>query len=133
MNDHVVPTVIRIYADAEGESHFDEHRIGAAIARNALQSIPVHPTLMLIRQYRPPYTYAWHRTPARQFAVALEGELEGEVSDGEKKLMRTGQLVFLDDTHGKGHVTRMRGACTNLFIRVADDFDFHAWLRGPEG
>jgi hypothetical protein len=131
MNEPLKPTVIRIYADRDGNSHLEEHPIGAVMARNALQSLPVDPTQMLIRQYQPRYVNSWHVTPARQFAIALYGSLESEVSGGVTRTMGTGQLVFLEDTHGKGHITRMREACANLFIRVPDDFDFHAWVKGP--
>ena len=40
----------------------------------------------------------------------------------------TGDLVYLEDTRGKGHVTRLRGSVTNLFLPVGPDFDVVAWL-----
>jgi hypothetical protein len=131
MTEALKPTVFRIYADKDGNSRIEEHAIVADMVRNALQSLAINPTMMLIRQYQPRYTHTWHVTPARQFAIALYGSLESEVSGGVKTIMGPGQLVFLDDTHGNGHVTRMLDACANLFIRVPDDFDFHAWVRGP--
>jgi hypothetical protein len=38
--------------------------------------------------------------------------------------------VFLEDTTGKGHVTRPLGPITNVFIHVPDDFDIVAWAAG---
>ena len=40
-----------------------------------------------------------------------------------------GDLVYLEDTTGKGHVTRLGGAVTNLFIPVQPDFDVLAWVE----
>ena len=68
--------------------------------------------------------------PQRQFAINLTGELEVEVSDGARRRLGPGDLVLLEDTHGKGHVTRLLEPVTCLFIRVEEDFDVEAWANG---
>jgi quercetin dioxygenase-like cupin family protein len=45
----------------------------------------------------------WHPAPARQFVLLLKGELEGEVSDGERRAFAPGSIIFVEDTKGKGH------------------------------
>jgi hypothetical protein len=47
-----------------------------------------------------------------------------------RRTVRAGELVFLEDVTGKGHITRLRGRVTNLFIRVPDNFDVVVWARG---
>ena len=72
----------------------------------------------------------WHRTPARQFSISMSGEIEVEVSDGKKHAIHAGDIVFLEDLQGKGHITRILSPVTNIFIRVADGFDVVKWSRG---
>jgi len=81
----------------------------------------------------------WHRTPARQFSISMSGEIEVEVSGGppvggvdqkKKHAIHAGDIVFLEDLQGKGHITRILSPVTNVFIRVADGFDVVKWSRG---
>jgi hypothetical protein len=51
----------------------------------------------------------WHPAPHRQFYFQLSGQLEVKVSDGEMRQFSAGSLVMLDDTTGKGHLTRVVG------------------------
>ena len=76
---------------------------------------------------RPP---AWHNAPRHQFAINMTGDLEVEITGGARKKIGAGDLVYLEDVTGQGHVTRALGPVTNLFIHVADDFDVVAWARG---
>ena len=65
-------------------------------------SIPsIHTQFVVV----PPAVIAhdWHPAPARQFVLLLKGELEVEVSDGERRAFTQGTIVFLEDTKGKGH------------------------------
>jgi hypothetical protein len=48
--------------------------------------------------------------PRRQFVLVLVGELEVEVSDGEVRRFAPGSLILVEDTWGKGHVSRVVGA-----------------------
>jgi quercetin dioxygenase-like cupin family protein len=72
----------------------------------------------------------WHTAPRRQFAINMTGELEVEISNGTRRRIGAGDLVFLEDLTGKGHVTRALGPITNLFLHVPDDFDVVAWSNG---
>jgi quercetin dioxygenase-like cupin family protein len=122
--------VLRIYADAQGNSHLEELLVVTAPSgRGRREAKPLPVTGVLVREYAPRESVDWHTTPARQFAITVVGELEVEVSGGVKRRVRTGELVFLEDTKGKGHITRLGQNVTNLFIRVADDFDFATWAR----
>ena len=71
----------------------------------------------------------WHQPPGKTFAVAISGEIEVEVTDGDRMAIGKGDLVFLEDVLGRGHVTRLRGGVTNLFIPVASDFDVVGWVQ----
>jgi hypothetical protein len=64
------------------------------------------------------------------FSISLSGEIEVEVSGGKRHAVHTGDIVFLEDLHGQGHITRIMSPVSNIFIRVADGFDIVAWSRG---
>ena len=44
--------------------------------------------------------------PDRQYVVNLEGEVEIEVGDGTKRILRTGDILLAEDTTGQGHISR---------------------------
>jgi quercetin dioxygenase-like cupin family protein len=121
--------VIRIYADADGNSQIQELPIATKSGRiNMAKTTPV--TGLTYAEYPSSAVEDWHRAPGRQFSISLSGEIEVEVSGGKKHTIHAGDIVFLEDQQGKGHITRILTPVTNLFIRVADGFDVVAWSRG---
>lgn len=125
VSDETEAKVIRVYSTADGESHVED----LVIAANAG---PVPITTMTAGVYRGSGVTApdWHNAPRRQFAINMTGTLEVELSGGKRRKIGPGDLVFLEDVTGKGHVTRPLGPITNLFLHVAEDFDLVAWARG---
>jgi len=122
--------VIRIYADADGNSHIQELPIATKPGGRTRRTGPAHVTEFSYAEYTSSSVEDWHRTPGRQFSISMSGEIEVEVSDGKKHAIHTGDIVFLEDLQGKGHITRILTPVTNLFVRVADGFDVVAWSRG---
>jgi quercetin dioxygenase-like cupin family protein len=121
--------VIRIYADADGNSQIQELPIATKAGRT--RRTDTAPVIGLTyAEYTSSSVEDWHRTPGRQFSISMSGEIEVEVSGGKKHAIHTGDIVFLEDLQGKGHITRILTPVTNLFIRVADGFDVVAWSRG---
>jgi hypothetical protein len=47
-----------------------------------------------------------HRAPRRQFVICLDGDFEIETTDGERRTFSPGSVVLVEDTTGRGHVTR---------------------------
>ena len=117
--------LIRIYTKPNGDSAVEEIEI-----RPNAGPIPV--TQMTASVYAGSGTRKpdWHNAPRKQFAINMTGDLEVEITGGERKKIGAGDLVFLEDVTGKGHVTRPLGPITNMFITVADGFDVVAWARG---
>jgi quercetin dioxygenase-like cupin family protein len=124
--------ILRIYADAEGNSHLEELPIVTMPSGQRREALRVAATGMMISEYKPRYVNDWHTAPTHQFAITIVGELEVEVSDGVKRRVHTGELVFLEDTKGKGHITRILDRATNLFIAVPDNFDVVSWAKGKD-
>jgi quercetin dioxygenase-like cupin family protein len=121
--------VLRIYADADGNSHLQELPIAIKAGRTLrTETAPV--TGFTYAEYTSSSVEDWHRAPGRQFSISLSGEIEVEVSGGKKHAIHAGDIVFLEDLQGKGHITRILSPVTNIFIRVADGFDVVAWSHG---
>ena len=55
-------------------------------------------------------TEDWHPAPRRQFMVCLRGLVEVTAGDGQKRRVKPGEFVLLEDTSGKGHVTHAAGS-----------------------
>ena len=99
--------ITRIYADEQGESHFGQqtyplHDVGQL----GQLSETIAATGLILRTNEPGYDYDWHHAPARQFVVLLDGAIEIEVSDGERRVFRGGDIFLVEDTTGKGHRSR---------------------------
>jgi hypothetical protein len=99
--------ITRVYADEQGESHFGEMEIAlrdAGEIGHLSAAIPARS--VIFRTNSPDYDYDWHPAPRRQFIVLLDGELEIEVSDGQRRTFAGGEILLVEDTTGKGHKSR---------------------------
>lgn len=60
----------------------------------------------------------WHTGPARQFVITLSGSSEVEVSGGVHVLAGPGHINLIEDTTGKGHVTRNFGPEDRIALTI---------------
>ncbi len=104
---------LRIYATPDGESHFGD--VGIPTAKRSIfpDSAPfelsAHYPASRVRFTRIPAgmrEVAWHRVPERVLTVRLNGSVEYETSDGDVRHVPAGDFVLVEDTHGKGHISR---------------------------
>lgn len=97
----------RIYSDEQGESHFADFDIplqdGGDIGRLS-QLEPVKG--IIFRETPGDYDFSWHNAPRRQYILMLDGAVEVTVSDGETRTFRGGDIVLVEDTTGRGHISR---------------------------
>jgi hypothetical protein len=104
---------LRIYADETGESHFADIDIPLV----PMEVFPGVPAIDLSVQYTATSVrFAWvpvgmrvadwHITPVRQLVIWLTGWVEFETSDGETRRCEPGAVVLVEDTFGKGHISR---------------------------
>lgn len=116
MNEKYTMQYSRIYSDNEGESHFEDISIDLTPVDFAPPAPPLNiaspfeTERMILCTIPADWFGNWHPTPRRQFYIQLSGELEVEVSDGEIRRFSAGSLVLLEDTTGKGHLTREMGS-----------------------
>ena len=60
----------------------------------------------------------WHTGPARQFVITLAGSSEVEVSGGVHVRTSPGHINLIEDTTGKGHITRNFGPDDRIVLTV---------------
>jgi hypothetical protein len=114
----------RIYADPNGESHLQdvELEMKPGDYASAMSEMMAAKGVIFRESRSGEYFIDWHNAPRRQFVVNLTGEVEIEVSDGEKRRFGAGSILLAEDLTGKGHISRGVGAGERrtLFIPLTD-------------
>lgn len=111
-----------IYADAEGCSHFEIKTVDLASEDYA----PPAPALntsagaaaekIVFLELPVGWHGVWHPTPVRQWLILMSGACAFEVGDGKRAIRQAGDVVMLDDTHGRGHQTSV---ISEVAVRIA--------------
>ena len=65
-----------------------------------------------------PNDAGWHTGPARQFVITLSGSSEVEVSGGVHVAAGPGHINLIEDTTGKGHITRNFGPEDRIALTI---------------
>ena len=118
----------RLYADSEGESHFEDVEVefqetDFAPPAPPLNVSPFFPATECGFLTAPPgWVGEWHPAPRRQFLLYLAGQTEIQASDGEVRAFGPGDILLLEDTTGKGHLTRVVSPTEvlNAVVRLPD-------------
>jgi len=100
-------TVVRIYSDEKGDSHFEE--ITVPLKENGMVgslSDAVAAKEVIFREVDPTYDWDFHTAPQKQYIILLDGEIEIETSLHKKRRFSGGDVLLVEDTTGKGHKTR---------------------------
>jgi hypothetical protein len=106
---------VRLYSDSLGESHFDDLELAFNLFDFAPPALPISVSQIFasdkvfVISSPPGWHGDWHPAPQRQLYFALTGELEVTVSDGEVRRFGPNTLILVEDTFGKGHISRVRG------------------------
>lgn len=115
----------RVFADADGGTHFDEIELSMAPVDFAPPAPPLDyaslgsaTAVSLIRGDETWRGDAFHPAPARQLMLILRGSLTVTVSDGDARQLGAGEILLLDDTVGRGHSTRLAGETLVAVVRL---------------
>lgn len=117
--------LIRIWADEDGESHLED--LHPEFSKSDF--VPPAPPVLLTDP-EPAEAYMlelvpsgwhgdWHPAPRRVLAVYLTGEGVIEASDGDSRPLEPGTILLVEDTTGKGHITRVTGTDEVLVVIIA--------------
>ncbi|WP_299492646.1 cupin domain-containing protein [uncultured Shewanella sp.] len=70
-----------------------------------IYSLPYPVSRLQFRDFESGQYFDWHPAPQAQFIFYLEGQVDITASDGTKKTFKAGDILFANDTQGKGHIT----------------------------
>ena len=119
--------LVRIYTRADGESAIELREVPMSAGDR-----PMSPTFqggaMFFRETPEGHVQSYHNAPRRQLIFLSSGILEIESSEGKRVVCRPGDLIFAEDTRGKGHITRsLRDTRGFVHVAMPDDFDVSGW------
>jgi hypothetical protein len=106
----------RIYTGADGQSHAEE--IALKMTGGVTEMMKATGVEF---SRRPPVAGPandWHVGPRRQFVITLSGRAEIEVAGGQKVAIGPGQINLIEDTTGKGHITRNLGPDDRIVVTI---------------
>ena len=100
----------RLYTGPDGQTHAEE------IEAKFTAGPPANPFSKLmgitgaeLHRGAPGTVQDWHNAPRRQYVITLSGQGEVEVAGGKKIHLGPGHIDLVEDTTGKGHITRTLG------------------------
>src|SRR3954465_9830664 len=118
--------LFRIYARPSGESAIEIRRVPMSGPRPTSASFQAG--ALFFRETAEGFVQDLHNAPRRQLIFLASGILELESSRGERFVCRPGDLIFAEDTQGKGHITRsLRDTRGFVHVEMGEDFDVATW------
>ena len=97
----------RLYVDQQGESHFQDVEvkyIESSRAGRLSERLPA--TGIIFREVQPDYDLDWHPAPRRQYIINLDAGVQITASDGESRRIGAGEVLLVEDTWCKGHLSK---------------------------
>jgi quercetin dioxygenase-like cupin family protein len=119
--------LVRIFSKQNGDSAIELREVPMSAGER-----PSSPTFqggaIFFRETAEGHVQSYHNAPRRQLIFLASGILELESSEGKRYVCRPGDLIFAEDTKGKGHITRsLRDTRGFVHVAMPDDFDVTAW------
>jgi sugar/nucleoside kinase (ribokinase family) len=109
--------ITRVYTGPDGQTHAEETE-AAFTAAGVLKLMEV--TGAELHRMSPSSGADWHRGPRRQYVITLSGAGEMEIAGGQKIPVGPGHISLIEDTTGKGHITRNFDDRVTLQLPLAD-------------
>jgi hypothetical protein len=103
--------LIRLYADAAGESHFGDCEVPLSLRQFAPPAAPFQisdpqaATQLFMLELPRGWLGEMHVSPKRQLMFCLSGCLKVTSSTGDVRFLNSGEGLLMEDTTGKGHVS----------------------------
>ena len=99
--------VHNLYVDDKGETHFRDIEIEwVEEGRAGKLSKRLPATGIIFREVQPDYDLDWHPAPRRQYIINLDAGVKITASDGEARIIAAGEVILVEDTTGKGHLSQ---------------------------
>jgi hypothetical protein len=97
----------RLYVDDKGETHFANVEVEFTQSGPAGRTSARLPaTGIIFRETPASYDLDWHPAPRRQYIINLDAGVQITASDGETRRIGAGEVLLVEDTSGKGHLSK---------------------------
>ena len=96
-----------LWVDDKGESHWrtvEVEYVETTSAGRLSKRLPA--TGIIFREVQPDYDLDWHPAPRRQYIINLDAGVQITASDGEARKIGAGEVILVEDVHGKGHLSK---------------------------
>ena len=111
-----------LYTDAQGQSHFRDIEVEWVEEKHfSKMSRRLPATGIIFRETSGDYDLDWHPAPRRQYIINLDAGVRLTASDGESRVIGAGEVILVEDTRGKGHLSQAVGATLRHCIFVPID------------
>jgi quercetin dioxygenase-like cupin family protein len=113
-----------LYSDAQGVSHFKQEEIAFKAAPvPGLAKPPIAANLdgangATFLLLHPSQVEDWHKAPKKQFLIVVQGASQVTAGDGTIKEFHVGDIILMDDTTGKGHITKGLGTTDHIALVI---------------
>ncbi len=91
--------IYRVFSDSKGESHIEDLSLAEHPELGALVNVAE----VRVQEFDGSRNMDYHPLPERRLIVHLSGEVEIGTSDGSKRVLKAGDIRFMEDVTGKGH------------------------------
>jgi hypothetical protein len=96
-----------LFVDQQGESHWEDMQVQfIESGRGGRLSARLPATGIIFREVPPDYDLGWHPAPRRQYIINLDAGVQLTASDGESRQIGAGEVILVEDTWGKGHLSK---------------------------
>jgi hypothetical protein len=95
--------ITRLYTGPDGQTHAEETE--AAFTEGGVLKL-MEVTGAELHRMSPSSAADFHRGPRRQYVITISGTGEMEIAGGQKIPVSPGHISLIEDTTGKGHITR---------------------------
>jgi len=115
---HQSVVITRLYTGPDGQTHAEE--IEAKFTPGSGNDVFKMLTTAGAELHRAPAGRVsdWHTAPRRQYVITLSGHGELEVAGGKKIAVGPGHIELVEDTTGKGHITRVTGTEERVTLQL---------------
>jgi hypothetical protein len=111
-----------LYVDDKGETHFRDIEVEWVEEKEFSKLSRRLPAAGIIfRETSPDYDLDWHPAPRRQYIINLDGGVQITASDGESRIINAGEVLLVEDTSGKGHLSKSVGGKMRRSVFVPID------------
>src|SRR5919205_4259317 len=99
-----------LYTDEKGESHFRDIEIEwAEERRGSMLSRRFPANGIIFRETQAEHDLDGHPAPRKQYIVNLDDGVRITASDGESRVIGAGEVLLVEDTTGRGHLSKGLG------------------------